>query len=111
MPPLYLVLIALVVILVVSILKASARPSNFPPGKIFFYIFLGVVYFVQAAHFKPPSQRGSFIQKEPIQIENIKIDREIQKTEKQNILFQHFSGKKGRKSMKIDLKFSKKMFF
>ena len=34
MPALYLVLIALAVILLVSIIKSSVRPSNFPPGKI-----------------------------------------------------------------------------
>ena len=33
-PALYLVLIALAVILVISVIKSSVRPSNFPPGEL-----------------------------------------------------------------------------
>jgi len=48
MPALYLVLIALAVILLVSVIKSSVRPSNFPPGKI-----LKSYYFVVGFDWKP----------------------------------------------------------
>ena len=38
-PALYLVLIALAVILVISVIKSSVRPSNFPPGELKNFFF------------------------------------------------------------------------